>query len=199
MTDLCHKIYSFKVALLGNSGVGKSSLTLRFAKQEFTEQQVPTIGASYLSKTMALDDNIHVKFNIWDTAGQERYDALSVMYYRGASAAMIVYDITDESSFCRAKRWIRQLVHEIPVIMLVCNKVDLIVSDSKRANMEDEKRYAHDNGVLFMDVSAKSNHNVTEAFRLIANKLPKVDQVREKSVIIDQDQFGDTEPNKCCS
>lgn len=88
------KICQFKVVLLGESAVGKSSLVLRFVKREFHEFQESTIGAAFLTQTVQINDDTTVKFEIWDTAGQERYHSLAPMYYRGAQAALVVYDIT---------------------------------------------------------------------------------------------------------
>ncbi|TUD02854.1 Ras-related protein Rab-5C [Bagarius yarrelli] len=83
-----NKICQFKLVLLGESAVGKSSLVLRFVKGQFHEYQESTIGAAFLTQTVCLDDTT-VKFEIWDTAGQERYHSLAPMYYRGAQAAII--------------------------------------------------------------------------------------------------------------
>lgn len=90
---VCH----FKLVLLGDSAVGKSCLVVRFVRDEFFEFQEPTIGAAFLTQTVSLDDAT-VKFEIWDTAGQERYRSLAPMYYRGAAAAIVVYDITKKVS-----------------------------------------------------------------------------------------------------
>lgn len=101
---VCH----FKLVLLGDTAVGKSCLVVRFVRDEFFEFQEPTIGAAFLTQTVALDDAT-VKFEIWDTAGQERYRSLAPMYYRGAAAAIIVYDITNPDSFEGAKSWVKEL------------------------------------------------------------------------------------------
>ena len=85
--------------LLGDSAVGKSSLVLRFVRGQFFEYQESAIGAAFLTQTVALNDTT-VKFEIWDTAGQERYHSLAPMYYRGAAAAIVVYDITNRVSVC---------------------------------------------------------------------------------------------------
>ncbi|XP_060680884.1 ras-related protein Rab-5A isoform X2 [Hemiscyllium ocellatum] len=92
-----NKICQFKLVLLGESAVGKSSLVLRFVKGQFHEYQESTIGAAFLTQTVCLDDTT-VKFEIWDTAGQERYHSLAPMYYRGAQAAIVVYDITNDEA-----------------------------------------------------------------------------------------------------
>ncbi|MEE8478850.1 MAG: GTP-binding protein, partial [Candidatus Neomarinimicrobiota bacterium] len=117
---------SCKVVFLGDTSVGKSCLAVRFVRNDFFEFQEPTIGAAFLSKTMTYN-NKRYKFEIWDTAGQERYRSLAPMYYRGARAAVIVYDITHEDSFKGAKSWIRELKKKTSncLIILVGNKIDL--------------------------------------------------------------------------
>uniref|UniRef100_H0YYG1 small monomeric GTPase n=1 Tax=Taeniopygia guttata TaxID=59729 RepID=H0YYG1_TAEGU len=165
-----NKICQFKLVLLGESAVGKSSLVLRFVKGQFHEFQESTIGAAFLTQTVCLDDTT-VKFEIWDTAGQERYHSLAPMYYRGAQAAIVVYDITNEESFARAKNWVKELQRQASpniVIALAGNKADLA---NKRA--VDFQAYADDNSLLFMETSAKTSMNVNEIFMAIAKKLPK--------------------------
>ncbi|KAI3630890.1 hypothetical protein MIR68_003798 [Amoeboaphelidium protococcarum] len=167
------KMFQFKLVLLGESAVGKSSLVLRFVKGQFHEYQESTIGAAFLTQTVMLDD-VTVKFEIWDTAGQERYHSLAPMYYRGAQAAVVVYDLTNADTFTRAKSWIKELQRQANpniVIALVANKVDL---GSKRVvSTEEAQAYAEENGLLFMETSAKSGTNVNEVFVAIAKKLPK--------------------------
>ena len=117
---------SLKVVFLGDTAVGKSCLAVRFVRNEFFEFQEPTIGAAFLGKTINANDKRY-KFEIWDTAGQERYRSLAPMYYRGAKAAVIVYDITDEDTFKGAKTWVSEIKKKGNncLILLVGNKVDL--------------------------------------------------------------------------
>ncbi|KAE8580460.1 hypothetical protein XENTR_v10024437 [Xenopus tropicalis] len=121
------KICQFKLVLLGDMAVGKSSLVLRFVKGQFDEFQETTIGAAFLAQSVCLDDTT-VKFEIWDTAGQERYHSLAPMYYRGAQAAIVVFDITKPETFDRAKAWVKELQRQASpniVIALAGNKSDL--------------------------------------------------------------------------
>lgn len=108
----------YKLVLLGDASVGKSCLVVRFCRGEFYEYQEPTIGAAFMTQTVNLKD-VNIKFEIWDTAGQERYRSLAPMYYRGAAAAVVVYDITSADSFAGAKRWITELksMHSQQVII----------------------------------------------------------------------------------
>lgn len=170
------KICQFKLVLLGESAVGKSSLVLRFVKGQFHEYQESTIGAAFLTQTVCLDDTT-VKFEIWDTAGQERYHSLAPMYYRGAQAAIVVYDVTSTDTFARAKTWVKELQRQANpniVIALAGNKADL--ASKRTVDQEEASQYADDNGLLFMETSAKTAKNVNEIFLAIAKKLPKNDQ-----------------------
>jgi len=167
------KIQPFKLVLLGESAVGKSSLVLRFVKGQFHEYQESTIGAAFLTQTVCFDDTT-VKFEIWDTAGQERYHSLAPMYYRGSQAAIVVYDITNPESFTRAKSWVKELHRQASaniVISLAGNKADL--GNKRMVEYDEAQAYAEENGLLFMETSAKTAMNVNELFLAIAKKLPK--------------------------
>ncbi|CAG5095038.1 Similar to RAB5B: Ras-related protein Rab-5B (Gallus gallus) [Cotesia congregata] len=161
------KICQFKLVLLGESAVGKSSLVLRFVKGQFHEYQESTIGAAFLTQTVCLDDTT-VKFEIWDTAGQERYHSLAPMYYRGAQAAIVVYDIQNQDTFVRATTWVKELQRQASpsiVIALAGNKADL--ANKRMVDFEEAQAYADENGLLFMETSAKTAMNVNDIFLAI--------------------------------
>ncbi|TKY85944.1 hypothetical protein EX895_004769 [Sporisorium graminicola] len=164
----------FKLVLLGESAVGKSSLVLRFVKDQFDDYRESTIGAAFLTQTVSLDAQTTVKFEIWDTAGQERYKSLAPMYYRNANCAVVVYDITQPSSLDKAKAWIRELQRQADpniIIALAGNKADL-ASTRRAIPTEEAEKYAQDEGLLFLETSAKDSSNVSELFTMIARKLP---------------------------
>ncbi|GFS39450.1 ras small GTP-binding family protein [Actinidia rufa] len=177
MASMGHNNLNAKLVLLGDMGAGKSSLVLRFVKGQFLEFQESTIGAAFFSQTLAVNEAT-VKFEIWDTAGQERYHSLAPMYYRGAAAAIIVYDITSTDSFARAKKWVQELQKQgnpNMVVALAGNKADL--EDKRQVTAEDpvtwqlpfdaleEARvYAEGNGLFFMETSAKTAANVNDIF-----------------------------------
>ena len=179
------KALQFKLVLLGESAVGKSSLVLRFVKGQFQEFQETTIGAAFLTQTVSLD-GLTVKFEIWDTAGQERYHSLAPMYYRGAQAAIIVYDITNRDTFERAKSWVKELDRQARkdiVIALAGNKCDL---DNKRMVEYDEgSQYAQEHNLIFFETSAKNSTNVNNVFVEIAKLLPKNDPKPNNGQTID--------------
>ncbi|TCD65470.1 GTP-binding protein of the rab/ypt [Steccherinum ochraceum] len=167
------KQFQFKLVLLGESAVGKSSLVLRFVKDQFDDYRESTIGAAFLTQTVSLDDGTTVKFEIWDTAGQERYKSLAPMYYRNANCAVVVYDITQTASLEKARSWIRELQRQADpsiVIALCGNKSDL--SARRQVSQEEAKKYADEEGLMWGETSAKSGEGVADIFTAIAKKLP---------------------------
>ncbi|XP_067418045.1 ras-related protein Rab-5A isoform X2 [Emydura macquarii macquarii] len=192
-----NKICQFKLVLLGESAVGKSSLVLRFVKGQFHEFQESTIGAAFLTQTVCLDDTT-VKFEIWDTAGQERYHSLAPMYYRGAQAAIVVYDITNEESFARAKNWVKELQRQASpniVIALAGNKADL--ANKRAVDFQEAQSYADDNSLLFMETSAKTSMNVNEIFMAIGGSILKTFHVGRGAPL--HEQIAGLGPNSLTS
>lgn len=166
------KVCHFKLVLLGDTAVGKSCLVVRFVRDEFFEFQEPTIGAAFLTQSVATG-TATVKFEIWDTAGQERYRSLAPMYYRGAAAAIVVYDITNKDSFNGAKSWVKELQRRgdpNAVIALAGNKADL--HSKRKIDYQEAQQYAEENGIMHIETSAKSDTNVKSLFHEIAHKLP---------------------------
>lgn len=185
---------SAKVVMLGESGAGKSSIALRFTRNEFLANQETTIGAAFLSKTVmvppsrnaaaapggaaaaghALNQQMRaLKYEIWDTAGQERFRSLAPIYYRGACGALVVYDITNSESLKKAQTWIKELrANADPslVMVLVGNKKDL--ESLRQVSFEDGQRLAAEEQLAaFYETSAKDNNNVEQVFLDLASKL----------------------------
>jgi small GTP-binding protein len=175
------KEFVYKVVLLGESAVGKSCLATRFAKDEFFEFQEPTIGAAFVKQYVDLPDGTRVRFEIWDTAGQERYRSLAPMYYRGASAALVVYDITKVQSFRGAQSWVKELERrgeQGVIIALAGNKADL--ADKRKVETKEAENYADENDMIFQETSAlvstedlSNPQNIKNLFIKIAQRLPR--------------------------
>lgn len=205
MPDLTQQ-QSAKLVLLGEMGSGKSSLVLRFVKGEFFDYQESTIGAAFLTKPLP---EYNVKFEIWDTAGQERYHSLAPMYYRGAAAAIIVYDVTSADSFVRAKNWVKELQrtgNASMIMALAGNKVDLVKTGSaaaanRQVTSEEAQAYADEHNLYFVETSAKEATNVDTLFQEIAKRLPKAEVQKMKPGDLgnlDQPAPAQASGGKCC-
>lgn len=157
-------IEEVKLCLLGDAGVGKSSIVHRFVYDAFKPTIESTIGAAFLTKSVTLDSTTY-KYQIWDTAGQEKYRALAPMYYRGAAAAIIVYDITVEHSFAAVKMWVRDLKQyaEPDIILAITgNKCDL--EELREVQFKDAMAFAEMQNAIFVETSAKTAVNIAALF-----------------------------------
>eukprot|EP01117_Protostelium_nocturnum_P019058 TRINITY_DN8144_c0_g1_i1.p1 TRINITY_DN8144_c0_g1~~TRINITY_DN8144_c0_g1_i1.p1 ORF type:complete len:210 (+),score=38.52 TRINITY_DN8144_c0_g1_i1:45-674(+) len=142
-----------KVCLLGEAGVGKSSILNRYIRDEFHEGEAPTIGAAFATKNHIRGSQT-TKFEIWDTAGQERYHSLAPMYYRGSFAALIVFDITQYYTFEKAKAWITELRTNCPTIIalyIVGCKLDL--EKNRAVETNEAQHFATDNNCQWLELS----------------------------------------------
>ena len=162
---------SLKVVLLGESGVGKTSIISQLMEQEFNDEQTATTGATFSTKTMVFD-NKGICFEIWDTAGQEKYRALTKMFYKDAGAAILVYDITRQASFEELKNyWANQVKENAPkkiVLAVAANKSDLI--DTEQVDEKTGRAFAKEIGAIFKSTSAKNQKGIEELFKDIGNK-----------------------------
>ncbi|KAI9633459.1 P-loop containing nucleoside triphosphate hydrolase protein [Dioszegia hungarica] len=162
----------FKLVFLGEQSVGKTSLITRFMYDTFDNTYQATIGIDFLSKTMYLEDRT-VRLQLWDTAGQERFRSLIPSYIRDSSVAVIVYDITNRTSFLNTSKWVDDVRNERGqdvIIVLVGNKTDL--NDKRQVTPEDLDKRAKELGVMSIETSAKAGHNVKTLFKKIAMALP---------------------------
>ncbi|KAI9282650.1 ras family-domain-containing protein [Sporodiniella umbellata] len=164
--------YLFKIIIIGDSGVGKSNLLLRYTSNEFLQDSRSTIGVEFATKTIKIENSV-IKAQLWDTSGQERYKAITSAFYRGAVGALLVYDITRKSSFDHISQWLEELREytedNIPLLM-IGNKLDL--SEKSRAiSTEEAKSYALDNSMLFFEASAYDATNVSSAFESMFSQI----------------------------
>ena len=182
---------SFKIVLIGESGVGKTSIISQFVNQIFQEDVESSSSGTFNSKTLIYDNNKVLKLEIWDTAGQEKYRSLASMFYKEASAAILVYDITRKESFEQIQNyWVGQIKENGPtnIILALCgNKSDLI--DEEKVDEEQARNYAKEINAMFYPTSAKNDSGITDLFLQIAKKYTNSDNVRLKT---DQDEVFDS-------
>ena len=163
--------YTFKIVMIGDSGVGKSCILLRFADDKFNENFYATIGVDFRFKNVMVDDK-SVKLQIWDTAGQERFKTITSAYYRGADGIIIVYDITDRNSFAHIKDWlddVNKYTDDNPLKIIVGNKIDLI--KDKQINNNDMKTMTAQTGIEIIECSAKDSIKINELMEIMTKKL----------------------------
>lgn len=156
--------YLFKVLLIGDSGVGKSSLLLKFTDRVFTDHYISTIGVDFKIQTLQMDDKI-IKLQLWDTAGQERFRTITTSYYRGAHGIIIVFDITDKESFANIKTWMTEIdrfASDNVCKILIGNKSDL--EKHREVSKEDAKELANKYKIDYIEASAKDSTNVQQLF-----------------------------------
>jgi len=161
----------FKLLLIGDSGVGKSCLLLRFTDDTYTESYISTIGVDFKIRTIELDGK-KIKLQIWDTAGQERFRTITSSYYRGAHGIIVVYDVTDMESFNNVKQWLNEIDRyacENVNKLLVGNKCDLV--QKKAVQFEAAKAFADQLDIPFLETSAKNATNVEKAFLTMAAEI----------------------------
>jgi len=181
--------YLIKVIVIGSSGVGKSSLLLRYALDTFKEDTRTTIGVDFKHKKLRVNGEL-VDCQIWDTAGQERFSCISKEYYRGANGCLLVYDITDDSSFARVDHWYQELLtyahtSENPITVLIGNKCDL--KHLTKIPADEATKYAKAHGMNLFETSAKENKNVDEAFRVLVEDI--IARMKKAQVATDKEQI----------
>ena len=196
--------YIFKVLLIGNSDVGKSSLILRYVDQIWNDVFVPTIGVDFKVKSLEVDKKL-VKMQIWDTAGQERFRNVISSYFKGAHGILLIYDITAKDSFKELENWLGEVernANSQVLKILIGNKCDL--EERREISKDEGEAFAMRNGMQFMETSAKLNTNVNEAFEALAKIMVESSNKRnainfeKKTIKVDKGANLNTQKKKCC-
>eukprot|EP00010_Vexillifera_abyssalis_P001248 CAMPEP_0201552990 /NCGR_PEP_ID=MMETSP0173_2-20130828/19380_1 /ASSEMBLY_ACC=CAM_ASM_000268 /TAXON_ID=218659 /ORGANISM="Vexillifera sp., Strain DIVA3 564/2" /LENGTH=230 /DNA_ID=CAMNT_0047963587 /DNA_START=26 /DNA_END=716 /DNA_ORIENTATION=- len=180
--------YLFKYIVIGDTGVGKSCLLLQFTDKRFQPVHDLTIGVEFGARMISIDGK-QVKLQIWDTAGQESFRSITRSYYRGAAGALLVYDITRRETFNHLTGWLedaRQHSHSNMTIMLIGNKSDM--EHQRAVSRKEGEQFAKENGLIFMETSAKTAANVDEAFIDTASHI--YDKIKEGVFDITNETYG---------
>ncbi|KAJ8956225.1 hypothetical protein NQ318_014956 [Aromia moschata] len=194
----------FKLLIIGDSGVGKSSLLLRFSDNTFTGSYITTIGVDFKIKTVHINGQ-KVKLQIWDTAGQERFRTITSTYYRGTHGVIVVYDVTNGESFANVKRWLHEIEQNCDLVnkVLVGNKND--TPERKVVLTEDAQRFADTMNIQLFETSAKDNINVEEMFMAITRlvldsklEMMKRQNVTQNDTVNLKQKNKPGKKNKCC-
>ena len=219
MTEGQEYDYLFKLLLIGNSGVGKSSLLFRFSENIWEKEFIPTIGVDFVSsiihfnskniqKLKSLEvDGKKVKLQIWDTAGQERFKNIQASYYKGANGVLVVYDITNRESFEHLNSWLIEIEkngNKNVYKLLIGNKADL--EENRDIKKEEGQEFASINGMEFFETSAKTAYQVQEAFIQLTKDIirtvskDKNFEKKEKNIKLSPGKSNDLslEKKRCC-
>jgi len=191
----------FKLLIIGESGVGKTCLLLRFTDDSFTANHLTTIGIDFKIKIINLDDK-QIKLQIWDTAGQERFRTITKTYYKGAHGIILTYDVTDENSFKNIRNWVKQIEQNAQsnvCKVLIGNKCD---REDRKISYEEGAKLASEFKMQFFETSAKSNYNVNETFtyltkEILNNSEPKSDSGGKSN--IDLNKGEKKKRDGCCN
>nr|CAD7428308.1 unnamed protein product [Timema monikensis] len=201
--------YNFKVVLLGEGCVGKTSVILRYVEDKFNDKHITTLQASFLNKKINISGK-RVNLSIWDTAGQERFHALGPIYYRMSNGAILVYDITDEDSFQKVKNWVKELKKMLGsdiCLVIAGNKIDL--EKQRTVSVQNAEEYAESVGAKHYHTSAKLDRGIEEMFlelsqRMIeqaqesdlqkASSLGRTSSMRRNVVVVDDEEESYSSP-----
>ncbi|XP_026883390.1 ras-related protein Rab-21-like [Electrophorus electricus] len=190
MASAKNKSFSFKVVMLGEGCVGKTSIVLRYCENKFYAKHMTTLQASFFTKKLSISGS-RVNLAIWDTAGQERFHALGPIYYRDSNGAVLIYDITDEESFQKVKSWVKELRRILGNEVCLCivgNKTDL--DKDRNVSSEDGERFADAVGAKHFETSAKLNTGIDELFLSLCKRMMEAAVVEEQARMNDEPCSG---------
>lgn len=182
----------YKILMIGEYGVGKSSILLRFCNESFIESYISTIGVDFKIKTLNFE-NVVYKLQIWDTAGQERFRTITSSYYRGADGILLIYDVTDRKTFNALSSWcdeINRYIDNIGVI-IIGNKID--VFDKRIVEHEEARIFAEEHNYGFVETSARNNYNINDVFYELIKKINSTSEIEKKNL-----NYTNIEKKICC-
>jgi len=201
-----------KVVLLGEAGVGKTSIISRYVNNTFSDVLMSTTGASFAVKKLEIDPEHKIKFQIWDTAGQERFRSLAKIFYQNAAVAVLVYDITRRDSFQKLKDfWVKELKENAPsdiILAVAANKSDNY--EFEVVSLKEGKELAQEINAIFKSTSAMLSHGIEDLFKLIGEKfinpslyineptITKKEEEFRKNIKIKNAKKQKAEKKKCC-
>lgn len=174
-------VYRFKVILLGEVAVGKTSILSRFVEDRFTQEYKCNVGVEFKVKSIFLDEKTGADLQIWDTCGEERYRTLTRQYYRDACGVILIFDLTNKNSFDKLSTWLEDISDNGPKetnILIIGNKSDLV--DERRVNFNEAYNFASKNNIQYIEVSAKTGNNVGLLFENLTKIMVKKEQASEK-------------------
>ena len=198
-------ILSYKIILLGDTSVGKTSLILRFCDSTFNEVLISTIGVDTKTKYVRFNGK-KIELEIWDTAGQERYKSLAKNSFQGADGIILMYDITKKTTFNNIKHWYNDINEAIDItkiaLVIVGNKSDL---PDREVTKEISEKFSNKYNLLVMETSCKNNINIEETFNLLIEKMIQLDndykqQLKKRKSKVDENTFSKKKKGKkkCC-
>jgi small GTP-binding protein len=198
--------YITKILTLGDTTVGKTSIILRFTKEKYTENRLATIGVDFKSQIMQIENN-RVKVLIWDTAGQERFKNIASQYYNGGDGAILVFDITNKSTFERISYWLDELNQKKDLkelaLVLVGNKIDL--KDNRQVSSEEAQSFAKQNNIKYFETSAQENIGIDEVMKYIVGEWVSIIKKRNEDAFRESIQESNmilsnfnSKKKKCC-
>ena len=189
----------YKIMVLGESKVGKTSLIKRYTKDQFGGVYLTTVGMDFQDKIIEIEDK-KVRLQVWDTAGQERFRNVTKGYFQSSHGLLVVYDISDKESFEKINFWMEHIKNNAPEEakkILVGNKCDL--ANERKVSYEEGENYAKKFNIKFFESSAKDGTNVKELFFYLANEIYQDDKTKgkdnKKTIQLNADQKG---KKKCC-
>lgn len=200
-TSTKKKEYSFKIIVLGDSGVGKTSLLDRFSQDKFTPSYITTIGVDIINKKLNIGNDI-VNLKVWDTAGQERYQTLTKQFFQNVDGVVLVLNLLSLESFEKLEKWLELIRNQEQTLELIVagNKCDCN-EDERLVKLTDIETFVQEQQLEYLETSAKTGYNVEKLFKTLTKKILKRKGIKcelKDSIIIEQQQQKKKKKSTCC-